>query len=216
MANVVYLLNASIGLILLCYLMPDDFADIGYYGRAVAVCKLVMLIPIALAPLLYAQWSGLDGDERRLQVQLAFRLHLAMGIVIVSMFLLAGHWLVLFLYGKEFLPAVSALRILVIGIALRGILIVCISLLASDGRAHITACMMAVGVAAQIVLTWILVPHFGINGAALANTTGSFLVFLVGVFVLKHNYQVRLRSMIAFRKNDFRYLMNAIFKRSLK
>lgn len=209
-ANIVYLLNASIGLMLLRYLMPDDFADVGYYGRAVAICRLLMLLPIAVGPLLYAKWAGLSGDERRLQVQLAMRLHLALGIITVCLVGLFGRWFILFLYGKEFLAALSALRILMIGTALMSMLSVCINLLASDGRAHVIAYMMTLGVIAQIVLTWILVPRLGINGVALANTAAGFLVFSIGVMILKQNYGIRMRRIIFVKKTDLKYLRNAL------
>jgi len=211
--NIVYLINVSIGLMLLRYLMPDDFGNVGYYGRAVAICKLVMLLPIAVGPLLYAQWAAFSGDERRLQAQLAMRLHLLLGIVTAFSIGLFGHWLILLLYGKQFLAALSALRILIVGTALMSMLNVCISLLASDGRAHITAYMMTFGVAAQIVLMWILVPRLGINGAALANTASNCLVFSAGIIILKHGYQVSLRHIILLKRSDLVYLMNAIYNR---
>lgn len=213
LANIVNVVNVSIGLILLRYLMPDDFADIGYYGRATSICALIMLMPVTMGPLLYAKWSGLSGEKRRRQAALAMRLYLAVGIIVALGVAVFARWLVLLLYGREFLPAVSPLRILVIGIAFRGIFGVCTNLLSSDGRAHVVAYILSLSVATTVALTCVLVPYYGINGAALAFMVASGLVFVLGVLMLKYSYGIQMRMMFLFKKDDFVYIWNAISKR---
>lgn len=209
-SNLFYVLNASIGLMLLRYLMPGSFATIGFYGRAVALCGLITLIPYAVGPLLYSKWSGLSGDTRRIQVELAMRLHIVLGLLVVLVLVVLGDWCVFFLYGREFLPAVPALRILAVGVALRCAFNVCNNLLASDGRAHITAYIMGLSVVAIVVLTWILVPFYGMNGAALADMIAGILVFGAGLFLLKCSYGLGLKRMLLFRKDDFKYALSAV------
>lgn len=213
-SNLVYVLNASIGLMLLRYLMPENFATIGFYGRAVALCGLITLIPYAAGPLLYSKWSNLSGDARRGQVEFAMRLHLALGFIIVSALALFGSWCVIILYSREFLPAVSPLRILAVGVGSRCVFSVCNNLLASDGRAHITACVMGSSVITIAVLTWILVPHYGINGAALADMIGGILVLATGLLILKRSEGIQMRHIIFLKRSDLKCLRNALFYKS--
>jgi O-antigen/teichoic acid export membrane protein len=214
-SNLVYVLNASVGLMLLRYLMPESFAIVGLYGRAVALCGLITLIPYAAGPILYSRWSELSGDARKSQVELAMRLHLALGFLIVLFMVFFADWCMLFLYGKEFLAAVPSLRILVIGIALRCAFSVCNNLLASDGKAYITAYIMGTSVVAIVGLTWLLVPHYGMNGAALADMIAGILVFGMGLFLLNRSYGFSLKKMLLFRADDFRYILNAVRNRGI-
>jgi len=69
---------------------------------------------------------------------------------------------------------------------------------------------MGLSVVAIAVLTAILVPHYGMNGAALADMIAGILVFGVGVFLLKCFYGLELKKMLLFRKDDFKYILNAI------
>ena len=209
-SNFVYVLNATIGVMLLRYLMPESFATIGFYGRAAALCCLITLIPYAVGPLLYSKWSGLSGKTRNMQVEFAMRLHLVLGALIVLLLVVFADWCILFLYGREFLPAAALLRILAVGVALRCAFNVCNNLLASDGRAHLTAYIMGSSVIAITVLTWILVPHYGIKGAAYADLFAGILVFAIGIFLMKHLYRLELKKMVLPKREDYKQLINAI------
>lgn len=209
-ANVAYLVNVSLGLMLVRYLMPDDFAAVGYYGRATALCGLIMLFPVSVGPLLYAQWSSLSGRRRNTQVEFAMRLHFASGAAIVAVLIFLGPWMITILYGKPFLPAVGAMRVLAFGVAFRCIFNVCNNLLAGDGRAHITACVFGLSMIVTAILTCVFVPYIGIIGAALADVITSFLVFAIGILLLIRSYGLELKNMLLMKKNDFTYLLNAI------
>lgn len=209
-ANFVSLVNVSLGLMLVRYLIPENFTSVGYYGRAVAVCGLIMLFPASVGPLLYAQWSGLSGRQRNAQVELAVRLHFAAGAAIVTILMFLGPLIIAILYGKVFLPAVGAMRILAFGVALRCVFSVCTNLLASDGRAHVTGYILGLSVIVTAVLTCLLVPYFGIRGAALADTIAGFIALVTGILLLKRDYGLELGKMILLKRSDFTYILNAI------
>jgi len=209
-AHFVYILHVSLGLMLVRYLMPEDFTSVGYYGRAVAVCGLVMLLPTSVGPLLYAQWSGLPGWQRNAQVALAMRLHFAAGAAIVTVLMFFGPWIIAILYGKAFLPAVSTMRILAIGVAYRCVYNVCHNLLASDGRAHVTGYIFSFGLIVTAALSFLFVPYIGINGAALADVVGNSIVLSIGILLLKKDYGLEVHKMIIPRKSDLQFLVKAI------
>jgi O-antigen/teichoic acid export membrane protein len=209
-ANLVYFVNVSLGLMLLRLLIPDDFTDVGYYGRAVSVCALIMLLPSSVGPLLYARWSALSGRQRSAQVELAMRLHFAAGSAIAGILILLGPLIITTLYGKSFLPAVGPMRVLALGVAFRCVFCVCINLFAGDGRAHVTAYVFALSVGVITILTFVLVPHMGIVGAALADVIASGLVLSIGLLLLKRDYGLELTSMVMLRRGDLLYLFRAL------
>ena len=213
-ANFAYLVNVSLGLMLVRYLMPNDFINVGYYGRAVAVCGLIMLFPTSVGPLLYARWSGLSGRDRKAQVELAMRLHFAAGSVSIAVLMLFGSFIINILYGEAFLPAVPAMRVLSLGVALRCVFNVFSNFLASDGRPHITTYILIFSVVLAASFTFALVPHIGIIGAALADVIAWSLVLTIGLVLLRRYYGLELKNMLLIKKSDFKYLLHAIRKKS--
>ena len=201
-ANLLEVTNMSIAILLLRYLIPNNFSDIGYYGRAVSLCGLVLLIPRSVGPLLYAKWSGISTNERKAQVELTMRLYLYMCLALVSGLIIFSHWIVLVVYGEHFLPSVPALRILSVGIALRAMFDVCNKLLASDGLALITAIIFGISAIIIGALTWLLVPQYGINGAALSNMFSGFVLFSIQLAILRKKYGVHLENVLLPKKND--------------
>jgi len=213
-ANFAYLVNVSLGLMLVRYLMPNNFSDAGYYGRAVAICGLIMLLPASVGPLLYARWSSLSGHSRKAQVELAMRLHFAAGAATVVALMVFGPWIIIILYGEAFLPAVPAMRVLSFGVALRCVFNVCSNLLASDGRPHITTYILILSIVVTASLTFVLVPHIGIIGAALADVIAWSLVLTIGLLLLIRIYGLELKNMLLIKKIDFQYLIYAIRNKS--
>jgi len=209
-ANFVYIVNTSIGLLLLRYLIANDFAMVGNYGRAAALSGFVMLVPTAVGPLLYAKWSDAQTDQRGGQVALAMRLHLVLAGIIIPVLALFAPWFVRILYGIEFMPAAEALHILAFGVGLRCLFNVCHNLLTSDGHAHFTAYIYGISVVITGFCTWWLVPHYGIRGPALADVIASSFVLICGIIIMKVKYGFCITNMFLPNISDIKHFRTAI------
>lgn len=212
-ANIVYLINAQIGIIILRFIMKDDFSPVGYYGRAAAICSLLMLIPKAIGPLLYAKWSGADEVARKTQVEFALRIHIALGVVAGLFLIVFAPLIIHILYGKEFMPAVNPLRILIIGVMCRCVFNVINNLLMGDGKAHIVGNIMFISVVAIIILSFFLIPIFGLAGMALADSISGIIILLIGIFIIIKNYKIRATNIFQLKINDLKILFSTIRKR---
>ncbi|MBN2138259.1 MAG: polysaccharide biosynthesis C-terminal domain-containing protein [Sedimentisphaerales bacterium] len=214
LANVVNVVDVSIGLILLRYLIPDDFDGLGHYGRAISVCNLSLLIPLAVGPLLYAKWSSVSEEQRKSQVAMATRIYLLMALAIMVGLVFFARWAILILCGRAFLPAVPILQIMAVGIFLRCSFSMCNSLLASDGKAEVTAYVRGVSVIVIAAVTFLMVPRYGVAGAAWANTAGGLVVGLAYLAIFKMKYGFSIWSLVIVEKRDFVYMIDAVFGRS--
>lgn len=169
-ANLLGILLASLTVMLLRGLSLDEgrFGPVALYTRAAALCGLAMMIPAALGPLLYARWSGAAGPDRRLQVELAARLNVAYGVAVALVLAGAGKLLLRGIYGEAFAAAQPAVYALGPAYALKALFDVYINLFASDGRAGLTAAILAGATVVAVVATWLLVPAVGFAGAGIA------------------------------------------------
>jgi O-antigen/teichoic acid export membrane protein len=101
----------------------------------------------------------------------------------------AGPTLLRILYGKEYVNAAGALRILVLEVILSGATFVLAQAFMALGRPGVVTILQAVGLSLSIPLMLLLIPRYGIYGAAvslLASTTARLIFIYCGYrFALK-------------------------------
>ena len=205
-ANLMGIVLAALTLMLLRYLSLGDgrFGPVSLYTRATALCGMGMMMPAAVGPLLYARWSGALGAERRGQVELAGRLNVAYGMAVAVLLVTSGKVLLRAVYGAAFVPAQAAVYVLGPAYALKGLFDVYINLFASDGRAGLTAAILAGATGVAVVTTWTLVPRWGIVGAGLAVLLAEVFSVTVAAALGRRLYGVRLAKCVTPRWADLR------------
>lgn len=209
-ANILLNLGSNITVILLRHIQPYQFTDVGLYTRAVSIAGLITLVPAALGPLLYAKWSGTTGITRTRQAEMAARMSLTYGIVAAVVVTVFGKEVIWLLYGQQFLRAQEALNILAPAVALLSLFNVCNNLLAGDGRALVTACILAGTVAIITAVTYLAAPVWGIRGAALGALCGNAFTAVVSMTVCRRFFQLNPLRCLFVRTSDFAYIWLAL------
>jgi len=211
-ATVLFGLTQHLSVFLLRALRPDQFEEVGLYSRAVAICGLIMIVPFAIGPLLYARWATISGEQRTRQVELAARMSTTYGLSCAVFVAVCGKYLIWLLYGAQFMPAQEALIILAPALVCLTLYNTCNQLLAGAGQAAITAGILAGSTVVVCVSTWLLVPTLGIRGAALGVLCGNGFTTLVTVLVCRHLYGLDPRACWVMKKRDLRYVWQALWQ----
>lgn len=213
-ANTLYLISLQTSVILLRWLEPNQFAHIGLYTRASTVAGLVLVIVRLMGPLLYAKWSAVNGQALTRQLEMALRCGVTYGCAMAIPVLFGGKWIILLLYGSKFLGAQNALTILAPALVLSVIFSICSSVLAGDGRAMITTWILISSLALQVVVTFVLVPVWGIKGAAMGVLTGNLFTALACLAVCHYYYHIRLQGCIVTTHDDTLRLWQSLRQRA--
>ncbi len=159
-----------------------DQTSVGLYSTAVYLCGLWSFIPNAMIdsarPLITSQRSVNREKYRRRIVQL-YSAVIWLGIAFGVFVLIAGEWIIGFLYGEAYLPASGALKIVswycifaYLGVA-RNIWIVNENKYAYEKR------IAFLGSITNLILNSLLIPIWGIEGAALATLLTQFVTNVV-------------------------------------
>ena len=209
-ANLLLVVVGSVAVMQLRYMCPEQFAEVGLFTRAVAVCALVRLTPQALSPLLYAKWSGVQGATRARQAELAARMSTTFGVAAALVLLLLRKYMLWLLYGKSFIPAQGALAVLAVGLAFITISDICYNLLAGDGRALVSTYVLTAQLALTCGVTYAMVSRWGIVGAAAGVCCGNFFSALVGLWVCRNLYGIDPWRCLFMRRSDFAYVRAAL------
>ncbi len=189
--------------------------NVGYFSRGQRIAVLAAIAGQAVMPLLFSRWVAFSQKNLATHVEKVLRFASTLCAVSLLGILLSGKWLVLILYGQQFLPATQPVMILVPRAVLYLLNMILIELLNSRGHPEIAVMSLVIGVVINAVLCWIFVPVSGIVGAAWALTTGNIvLLFLLMSIVIK-KYGIRIANCIWVSRSDINGVMcNLLHRKS--
>jgi O-antigen/teichoic acid export membrane protein len=145
---------------------------VGQYAAAAEPVLRLLIVPASLIATLFPAFSALHGGGRRDRMaSLSFRAskYLILGLSAVAVVLvpfaepLLRWWL-----GEPFGAAAAALQLLGIGVVITALSYVPSTLVQAAGRPDLPAKFHLLELPIFILLLWLLIPPFGIAGAALA------------------------------------------------
>ncbi len=165
LSHTIYLLSAEFSLIVLRFYRGFD--EVGLYSRAAAICGLIMLIPNYICPFLMSQWSAVSGEKRARQVEAAVRVWLVFGTTVALAVALGGRDIIRLLYGSRYLGAQAALALLAPSAAALSLFLIFSNLLNGAGHASVNIWVSTGMFAVLTTSSLLLIPRFGIRGAAL-------------------------------------------------
>ena len=157
--------------------------DAGYYTTADPIARLPLIISLSVAAVILPAASEAASlqDKKLLEnyitqsyryvVLLVFPL--CVGIAIFAQPLLS------LLFGPEYIFGASALSILVVGMTFYTLFMVSSSIIQGIGHPRLPMIILILGTVLNIVLNFLMVPRYGIIGAAIATTIVAFLIMSV-------------------------------------
>ncbi|CAK9889083.1 MULTISPECIES: oligosaccharide flippase family protein [Pseudomonas] len=152
-------------------------AALGHYAMASAAAELLLIVPEAVTTPLMKRLLQQDAGMDKL-TPLALRLTATVMLCACLSMALIGEWLIVTLFGAEYQPAYPALLALLPGLfGLCYASILRLDLLGKN-RPGTVSLMMGVGAALNLVLNVLLIPTYGIVGAAMASSIAYLAVTL--------------------------------------
>lgn len=155
---------------------------VGYYNAAVTCSAITMFVFTAIIdsfrPVILQSKKGSDEEfERNMEKLYSLVFYLAF---LQSLFVTAfARLFIRFIYGVQYLPAVATLRIVVWYTIFSYIgLVRDIWILAQDKQRYLWRINLS-GAVCNIILNSLLIPRWGINGAAVASLTSQFFTNIV-------------------------------------
>jgi O-antigen/teichoic acid export membrane protein len=178
-------------------------AAVGFYAIAVNIAELLWKLPEAVGTVLLPKISSMDKEEAKTFTPLVFRTILIPMVAMCLAVLLAGKTIIVIAFGREFLPSVPVLNLLLPGILAMAFWKIIANTLIGLGYAIKYSITSGVALVFMVVFDVILIPRIGLNGAAIASSI-SYLIATVFIIYL----YVRLtgssyKSLFVPQKSDF-------------
>ena len=196
---------------LMIKMMIDETAT-GYYGAAVSCAGLSGFVFTAIIdsfrPAIF-EGKNIDENIFRKRLAMLYSVTIYLSLIQSAIMTMLSKYVVDILYGKEYLPAVNALRIIVwyttfsyLG-AIRNIW-----MLANKQQKYLWKINL-IGAIANVAMNLILIPILGINGAAIASLLTQLFTNVVVGYVIK---PIRPNNDIMLESLNPQYLLLAFKK----
>jgi O-antigen/teichoic acid export membrane protein len=156
----------------------------GVYSVTSGLAETLWYIPNALGVVMFSRAVDPNADAGRTAAVLT-RTTLALSLVLAVPAALLGPRFVRLVYGASFADAGVALRLIIPGVVAYSIVAILSRYLTGRGRPGIGTLVLLLGLGTNIAANLVLVPRFGINGAAAASSLSYCLtaVVILAVFV---------------------------------
>jgi len=185
-------------------------ASVGIYSISVLIAELIWYIPGAISLVLFPRIASYDVETANRFTPQVCRTTLFMTMCLSGVLLLIGRPLILIAFGKQFLPSLIPLQILLPGIIALSIAKVLSSDLTGRGKPLYATYTAAVSLVVTVVLDLILIPKLGVPGAALASSISYATAALILSAIYSRLSGNRILSFLLIRKEDFITCRNLI------
>ena len=164
-------------------------ADLGVYVVMLSLSRMLSVFQASVVMVLFPKAAGqtqetavtLTGRAARVSMLLTGSCALAVGFL--------GPYLLRFFYGAEYASSIASLRLLLVEVTLSGGTFVLAQAFMALGRPGVVTFLQAIGLSLSVPLMLVLIPRWGIRGAAfslLLSTSARFcFIYMSFRFVLK-------------------------------
>jgi O-antigen/teichoic acid export membrane protein len=156
--------------------------EVGLYNTSFPTARVLWTLSgtlgLVLLPLSSELWAKKDLVRLKEGVRMLYKYSLMLIIPASLVFFIFPSFVLLVLFGGQYIPGANALRILAVGTIFFTISQVNNSMLTGIGKPQIVSKMMLIAAAVNLLGNIVLIPYYGIEGAAFS-TIFSFFVLMV-------------------------------------
>ncbi|MDX1695802.1 MAG: oligosaccharide flippase family protein [Ketobacteraceae bacterium] len=183
---------------------------LGYYAMASAAAELMLIIPNALSVPLFSFFLRKSAQDKNTVTPMVLRVLTTCMILIAIGFAVLGEVLIWILFGKEFLPAYEPLLWLLPGVVfLSYSSLIRLDLLGHNMPGTISV-ISGMAVLTNVVLNLVLIPGFGVAGAAMA-ATAAYTLAAIGLAVVHSRLTgINTLSTLLVTGSDIKFTINLI------
>lgn len=204
----VWIIHISIDRFSIGYFLTSG--ELGIYSAASAIAGLLSIIPQSFSFLSLPVFSKLISNNSRREFQTTYNTITTMMFVLslpifICLTFLAKDILIL-LFGTEYSSGATALIIIAVGVLSRCITGPAPDALIGAGKTKAPLISLSIGCVVNLIFNVILIPKFGINGAALATCMGMLTSRLI---IASLNY--KYLKVIPINKYNFIWVFICVF-----
>jgi len=162
--------------------MIDDMSAVGLYSVSVTIMQLWSFLPMAIIDSFKPSLLEIKKNSyERYMVKLKqlYSIIIWLSMAYTFFVFIFGKYIVLILYSEDYLGCIPSLRLIIFGVLFSFVGVVREFWLVCEGKQKYAKYFALFGALGNIVLNLLLIPRYGITGAAIATLSTQFLTAMV-------------------------------------
>lgn len=201
-ALVLTIMNSKIDILMMDMNESVTSAAIGLYSVGIGVADKILAIPDAVREILL---SKLVSGKNEQEVARVTRISVFLCTTMAIIFMICGKPIIKLLYGADFMGAYNVLVISSFGTVFMVFLKMISQYNIVNKRQFANLLMLSISVVTNIALNLLLIPHLGIEGAAIASFAGHFVCGICFVLYFRKKSGTRFRDIVFLKKEDLSF-----------
>ena len=201
LANMITFLNYRLDTFIIKALSKSTMA-VGQYGVSVTLAEQVWVFASAISSVMFPYITSIENDEDKSKVtSLTFKIVMVVTFMAIIVLFFASN-LIRFVYGEDYYGSIIPLKILLIGVFSLSLGKILANDIASRGKPELNALSNLMGLLVNVIFNILLIPRFGIAGAAMATSISYTLtssIFLISFIKLTG---LTLKELLVFNKEE--------------
>ena len=181
----------------------------GIYSVTSGLAETLWYIPNALGTVMFSRAVDPNADAGRIAAVLT-RTTIAVAVAMAIPAFILGPYFVRFVYGSRFTDAGVALRLILPGVVAYSVVAVLSRYIVGQGRPGTGTFVLLAGLAVNIVSNLLLIPRYGINGAAASSSISYACTAVLSLAVFRRLSGRGLAETLVLRPSDMRAMWRAV------
>ncbi|MFA0832427.1 MAG: oligosaccharide flippase family protein [Methanobacterium formicicum] len=177
---------------------------VGYYSVSVMLVETLWYLPTSVGTVVLSQTLKLSKKESNELTPIICRNTIFLTIILAVILLLFGKQIIIIFFGNSFIPALLPLQILLLGAVAMSINKVLSNELIARGKPIIGAIAASIALSINLPLNLLLIPKFGISGAALSSTISYSISTIIPLFAFIKISDNNIYNVLIINKNDIK------------
>lgn len=187
LGNSIGMIDTQIGSLLIGRFMSET--DVGYYATAVIIMQGITLLPSAVqavtTPVMATYYGKREYSNIKELVKNTTLKIFAVELVFLIFLTICGKYIIVKLFSEEFAPAYGPMLVLSIGYLMYAPWISVGTIFACIGKVDLSVKLNGLSAILTTTLNLLLIPKFGLTGAASATTSSLIISFMINSYFVK-------------------------------
>ncbi len=187
-----------------------NLKELGYYALSSNLTSLLFVLPTTIAGIFFTYVSANTSSTNENYQKICRMLFFILTIIVLVLYFIASP-LINSLYGNEFDNAVMPFKILIFSVPVFGITAFFASVISGKGKAKDNLMASGIGLIATLVFDLILIPKYGIIGAAYATLTSYMATSLYVFYIFDKISPLSFKSFFVLKRADIIEIKQLIY-----
>ncbi len=181
---------------------------LGQYGLATQISNFVSEALVPFNQVLFPYITGSEPDKHKMMVGRIARLNFAFSTFAAAIIFISARWFIPLLFGKEFSLAIAPTMVLSVGIIFISQRLIFSNYFKATNHIKYVIRASWTGVAMTILFDILLIPSYGILGAAIATVIAYATTSLLLMIQASGKLGLGLLDILLIKRSDITWLLN--------